>query len=202
MKNKKLQIMVLTCLCLTLAPALQAQPTPAEAQDLRDEAMLKLNSFMNYVQMIGNRGEDDYDDETKLMAIDKALGLFKPDARMEVTSYNREKSSFYEMKHYLYRLKDSLRYDRINISFLADAIYFSPDDLRKVPGTQDTYSGIITVVQRFEGSCEQGDECTSNYVDETKKLVEVIAKKEDYPETGVKWVVVLGDVSASETQKI
>ena len=190
---------LLAVFSLTVA---QSQPSPAEAQDIRDEALLKLDTFMEYVKMIGNRGEDDYDDETKQMAIERALLLFKPDARMEVTSVNRKNSSFYEMEQYLYRLKDSLRYDRIKISFLAEAIYFSADDLRPVPGLKDTYSGIITVVQRFEGSYDQNGEHKVAYKDQVKKLVEVIAKKEEYPETGVKWVVVLGDVSASETQKI
>ncbi len=200
MRHKRLIILMVT-LGLAFSQTIQAQPSQAEAQDLRDEAMLKLDTFMKYVIMIGNRGEDDYDDETKQMAIERALQLFKPDARMEVTSYTRENSSFYEMEHYLYRLKDSLRYDRIDISFLAEAIYFSPDDLRPVPGLQDTYSGIITVVQVFEGSYDQNGEHKVAYRDQVKKLVEVIARKEEYPQ-GVKWQVILGDVSASETRKI
>lgn len=194
-------IIILVVAATAFVQFAHAQPSQAEAQDLRNEAMLKLDTFMKYVMMIGNRGEDDYDDETKQMAIDRALALFKPDARMEVTSYNRENSNFYEMETYLYRLKDSLRYDRINISFLAEAIYFSPDDLRPVPGLEDTYSGIITVVQVFEGSFDQNGEQKVAYRDQVKKLVEVIAKKEEYPQ-GVKWQVILGDVSASETRKI
>lgn len=191
-----------TILFITLSVVTaQAQLNPAEAQDLRDEAMKKLKTFTGYIAMIGNRGEDDYDDETKKIAITRTLELFKPDAMMEVTSYNRKKSSFYAMEHYLYRLKDSLRYDRIKISFVADAVYFSADDLRQVPGVEDTYSGIITVVQTFEGQYEQDGESKVVYRDQVKKLVEVIAKKRYVP-TGPEWRVLLGDVSTTETKKI
>jgi len=185
---------------------LNAQISESQKIDLKDDARIKLRTFMNYIQIIGSRGDKDgqpiYDIESKEMAIQRALKLFKDDAMMEVSSYNRNSSNFYTIKEYLYRLKNSLNYDQVNITFQAQALYFNENNLVKVPNAkEETYVGTITVVQIFEASRSVEGEMMVQYKDEVKKNVEIIIKKlED--STGQHWRVILGDVSVTETKKI
>lgn len=191
---------------LIISNALHAQMTESEKADLKDDAIRKLETFMNYISIIGGRGEIDgkplYDDETKRIAIKRSLNLFKDDAKMEVSSYNRKHNRIYSIERYLYRLKDSINYDEVNISFRNEALYFNQDNLMKVPDTEvETYVGTITIVQVFEATRSHEGKVAVRYVDESKKNVEVIIKKpEDY--IGTRWQVILGDVTVSETKKL
>ncbi len=189
-----------------MSHAMQAQMTESEKADLKDDAIRKLETFMNYITIIGGRGEIDgkplYNDETKKLAIKKSLNLFKDDAKMEVSSYNRQYNKIYSIERYLYRLKDSINYDKVNISFRNEALYFNQNNLMKVPDAEiETYVGTITIVQVFEATRSVEGKVAVRYVDESKKNVEVIIQK-PIDALGQKWQVILGDVSVSETKKL
>jgi hypothetical protein len=200
---KKTGILILLCL---LTMQVHAQLTEAEKTDLKEEAIIKLKTFMNYITIIGGKGNKDgqpvYDEETKNIAVRMALNLFKDDAMMEVSSYNRKQSKFYTLERYLYRLKDSLNYNQVNISFKTQALYFNENNLMKVPDAkEETYVATITVIQVFEATRSVEGNVVVQYMDEAKKNVEIIIKKkEDW--IGQEWKIILGDVSVTETKKL
>lgn len=196
MKNKKLQIMVLTCLCLALAPALQAQPTPAEAQDLRDETLVKMNTFMLYLEMIAKEGENSYDEETKQMAIDRVKGLFDQGATIKVSSAGQEKIISCDLEEYLQSLKDGRA---IGKEYLVDIMHFKPADLKPVPNSPDMYSAIVASGHSCRYFFDESGEVSAEYLvnNDAVKLSEIVVKKQFSP-VGTQWIMLLGDLYVTE----
>ncbi len=180
----------------TVAPPPVAPPAVAVKPTLNDEELLeyrtsslnRVEEFSVYLKFIV--GENNSDEE-KNQAIKAALGMFTPEATIEVSSINKPGTRTYKVADYLRNLKN-LPYKKTSIEW--NEIQYVSELKQSDDGK---YYGTISAQQTFNATDENG---STAYSDVTEKNVRVILDsytkiKDDKPE--VKWNVLLGNIGIS-----
>lgn len=169
----------------------------SERADLEQAALAMLENFTSYITLIGDKK---YNDTVRTIFIDKAVALFEPHSIMEVSSLNSSEITQYPIRRYLQRLMN-LKYDQIQISFIAEAIYFNLASFEQIPNTQ-RYVGAASITQVFCGTYNSVEKQKWNYCnDVTQKVVAVIVEKIKGA-SGEHWRVLLGDITVKETKRL
>jgi hypothetical protein len=129
------------------------------------------------------------------MAIERALVLFKPEAKVEFTPTQKGSSRFYDLEEYLHLLKNDI--DR-GKEYFFDVFPLRPDNLRPVPGS-DHLSAGITSVYNCRYYYDKTGQPHAEYVDKGnhRKLQEIVVKNQDFP-TGSTYSILLGNISVME----
>ncbi len=170
------------------APAKKPVLNESEYQEYRTSSLNRVEEFSLYLKIIVDEtvAEDDKD-----KAIATAVGMFTPDATIEVSSNNRNGTRKYPVEVYLKRLK-GLPYAKTNLEW-NEIQYVS--ELKQADDGK--YYGTISGQQTFTGYAENGEVL---YSDVTEKNVKVILDSYTKTKDGkvdVKWNVLLGSIGIS-----
>lgn len=200
-------------ICL-MAAALLAVPSFAQTDDAKEEmlrrrAAQKVGQLGDYIQCMGRKLEDMTEEkqkEYKEYFRQAALGLFinngdeyeedgiqREGVLMEVTSVNSSTSSKKLVKTYFAGLI-GMKYSQVTIE-TTDVANISVSKLQKVD--DDLFVCTCYFEQKF---CGYRDGAPV-YKDITKKKVKCYVKTEQ-TEDGEEYIVLLGDVTATETIKL
>lgn len=199
--------LIITCLTTALSTFLlspakgQERPLPFDAhhlilenrlstQQLHDFRKLteqKVAEFQRYLTVVG---DPDQQDNIRELAIENALMLFLPDARMQVGSNKTIRE--YPLAIYLRRLKNlDKKYADVVITFYDIALLA---DWRK---TNQGYQTTATYFQRFQAFNRKGQPV---YQAKTAKDVDVdLRNRKDPFYEEHRWTVLLGNVRIAET---
>ena len=165
--------------------------TAAELSSFQEKGMIKVNTFKNYLNKIGNKSISQTEG---IDAIKNALKLFYGQTFVQVSSTSRPDKPKFPTKTYLERVR-ALNYDKVEIEW-AECQYTS--NLRKAP--DGNYYGYIKFRQRFKG-IKDGKVI---YEDITDKTIAVILKAYDKAIEGEKvenFDIFLGDIDVMQTMK-
>lgn len=165
--------------------------TKEELDAFKITTVNKVQELENCISIIGSKSQAE---DNRNKAINAALKLFIPDAKMQVSVLKSRKTTVntYSMRTYLYRLK-SLPYSKVEITFY-DLAYIS--DFQ--PGADGKYYATAVIFQEFKGFT--GDNIS--YTDSTKKTIDVVVELREDPFFKVKrWTILLGDIKVTETRQ-
>jgi hypothetical protein len=165
--------------------------TNEELASFQEKGIIKVNTFKNYLNKIGNKSTTQ---SAGLDAINNALKLFYGNTFVQVSSTRHDAKPKYPTKTYLERVR-ALNYDKVEIEW-ADFQYTS--NLRKAP--DGNYYGYIKFRQRFKG-IRDGKVI---YEDITDKTIAVVLKSYDKAiegETVENFDIFLGDMDVLQTMK-
>lgn len=117
---------------------------------------------------------------------------------MEVTSLNKKsngKPSHPLIRNYFTNLIERLKYEKVVVQ-TTDVASMKISELQQID--DDTYVCTVYFVQVFRG---YGRDNTPTYQDKTSKHIKCYVKVEE-TEDGREYIVLLGDVTATDTQRI
>ncbi len=162
-----------------------------DAKVFKKQTKQKVDEFQQYIVTIGSKDEPP---QKRNMAEKEALKLFYEGAVMETTtllSSGESRTRSRPMAKYLARLK-ALPYTKVVIKFY-DIAYVRDF----VKGPDGKYYSTATIIQEFTGF--NGDNIV--YTDVTKKEIEIVIDLVEDPFYNEKqWVLMLGDIKATETK--
>ncbi len=162
-----------------------------DAKVFKEQTKQKVDEFQQYIVTIGSKDEPA---QKRNMAEKEALKLFYKGAVMETTtlmSDGESRTRSRPMAKYLARLK-ALPYTKVVIKFY-DIAYVRDF----VKGPDGKYYSTATIIQEFTGF--NGDNIV--YTDVTKKEIEIVIDLVEDPFYNEKqWVLMLGDIKATETK--
>jgi hypothetical protein len=168
------------------------QLSEAEFQQYRQQGLNRVQEFASFLGIIADKSlESSVRDE----AIGKACELFRPGARIQVSSMTRGgQASTYAIRDYLTRLK-LLPYSQVTVEW--SNIEYVRELAQRADGK---YYGTIRGEQRFEGLGKNGE---VKYGDLTEKNVEVRLDRKPKAIEGQNndfWDILLGDVGVVSTR--
>lgn len=165
-----------------------------EYQTYRSKAKVKVDDFMNFLNIISNK---DLDASEKDKVIEQTVKLFTPNSTIQVSMKMPDGSirvTTRKIEDYLKRLKLS-PYSSINIEW-TDVQYVS--ELKQED--DGNYYGTISGEQRFTGYDKSGE---VKYTDVTQKNVKVMVKSYKKIVEAIenqRWDVFLGNIAVIETK--
>lgn len=125
-------------------------------------------------------------------------GRTRKGVSMEVTSLNKKSKGHKSqllIRDYFTNLIERLKYDKV-VMQTTDVASMKISDLQQID--DDTYVCTVYFVQVFRG---YGRDNTPTYQDKTSKHIKCYVKVEE-TEDGREYIVLLGDVTATDTQRI
>lgn len=162
--------------------------------DIEKKARMKVEAFQENCRDIGNV-RISYEKKTARRGIiAMALSDFMPDAKIQITNFDKTVQDGKPVRTYLYNLAGLARngYREIWISSFDCAV---AEEFTK-EANSDWYVGYVKVVQRFTAETKEGYRVS----DMVERHVKVYARKKQLETTSGKirvvWDVKLGDISA------
>jgi len=177
--------------------------TQAEIEDFHNEASAQIERLQKNLELLGNRNESNttkrlVHDETLKLFIERGqpyvdnLGNRQPAVIMQVSDVRTGRITDRTIDQYLRNLRN-LAYAQVEIT---KAETHRISDLRKVGNNR--YEAAATIYQRFIARDAEGRITIS---DHTEKTIQIIIRTE-VDAWGEKWVVLLGNISVSETRPL
>lgn len=189
--------------------------TPTPSYTLEDSALAIFNQqaigavedFTSPLENIyGNQGRTRGSDGDKDLDFERFL--FIPSATMEVSSLKRQRTSTFDLDHYLDRMKRLVddptlkQYDRVKID--VDRVEIPPQsDFKKVDWMEDlpegtrVWMGTVRYYQNFEGYVN--GKIQPIYADRTSKDTHVYVFREKIGLNEYRWYVKLGNIMVHST---
>jgi hypothetical protein len=163
----------------------------AQLDDFGAQTRHQLDFLSKYIKIIADKSEATND---KLDAINLAVGLFRDEKSIVEASSLNKATKRYVIREYLHKIRQ-LPYYKVDIEWFD--IFFTSDFTLRPDGK---YEGIATIYQKFEARNKEGN---YNYVDITKKNIQVIVERIDVS-SGNKiekeWRVKFGNIKVAETK--
>jgi hypothetical protein len=163
--------------------------TPQELAKYGETALQRIKELEYSITVIADKKRTEYDRNS---ALQNAVALFIPEAKMQVTSLRGSQTSVstLAMSRYFARLK-ALTYKEVTIEYY-DLCVVSDFVL----GTDGRYHATATIYQKFTGVTAEG----ARYVDKTVKIVDIILEwAEDPFFKDKRWMIKFGDIKVNET---